>query len=68
MVHHRKYPLFTFYRYIGVKVKQNIALYPLHHITYVPAKFQAAMSTVKEEMHLQEDTYDVAHYPQHHMT
>ena len=39
MVHYRKYLLFTFDLYIGVKVKQNIALYPLHHITYAPAKF-----------------------------
>ena len=23
---------------------QNVAAYPLHHITYAPAKFEAAMS------------------------
>ena len=44
MVHHRKYPLFTFDLYIGVKVTQNFAKYPLHHVTYAPAKFEVAMS------------------------
>ena len=50
---------------------------PLHHITYVPAKFEAA-----KEMHYQENTLfdldpkvkgvkvkqNVAQYPQHHVT
>ena len=25
---------------LGVKVTWNIAQYPLHHVTYVPAKFE----------------------------
>ena len=29
---------------LGVKLKQDIAQYPLHHVTYAPAKFEAAMS------------------------
>ena len=44
MVHHRKYPLFYFDLYIGVKVTQNVAQYPLHQVTYAPAKFEVAMS------------------------
>ena len=44
MVGHRKYPLFTFDHYLGVKVTQNVAQYPLHHVTYAPAKFEVAMS------------------------
>ena len=44
MVEHRKYPLFTFDLYLGVKVTQNVAQYPLHHVTYAPAKFEVAMS------------------------
>ena len=35
MVHHRIYPL--------LKVTQNIAQYPLHHVTYSPAKFEVTM-------------------------
>ena len=29
---------------LGVKVTQNVAQYPLHHVTYTPAKFEVAMS------------------------
>ena len=29
---------------LGVKVTQNIAQYPLHHVTYAPVKFEVAMS------------------------
>ena len=29
---------------LGVKVTQNIAQYPLHHVTYAPAEFEVAMS------------------------
>ena len=42
MVHHRKYPLFTFD--IDPKVTQNVAYYPLHQKTYSPAKFEVATS------------------------
>ena len=26
----------------GAKVTQNVAQYPLHHVTYAPAKFEVA--------------------------
>ena len=29
---------------LWVKVTQNVAQYPLHHMTYAPAKFEVAMS------------------------
>ena len=29
---------------LDVKVIQNVAQYPLHHVTYVPAKFEVATS------------------------
>ena len=44
MVHHRKYRLFTFDLYRQVKDAQNVAQYPLHHVTYAPAKFEVATS------------------------
>ena len=28
----------------GVKVTQNVALYPRHHVTYAPAKFDVVTS------------------------
>ena len=30
----------------GVKVTRNIAQYPLHHVTYTPAKFEVLSPTV----------------------
>ena len=29
----------NFYLNLGIKVTQNIAQYPLHHVAYLPAKF-----------------------------
>ena len=29
----------------GIKVTQNVTQYPLHHVTYAPAKFEAATCT-----------------------
>ena len=29
---------------LGYKVKQNVAQYPLHHVTYSATKFEVAMS------------------------
>ena len=29
---------------LGVKITQNAAQYPLYHVTYTPAKFEAATS------------------------
>ena len=28
---------------LGVKVTQNVAQYPLHHVTYAPVKFEVDM-------------------------
>ena len=42
MVHHRKYPHFTFN--LGITATQNVAQYPLHHVNYAPAKFEDATS------------------------
>ena len=45
VVYHRKYLLFfLFYLDLWVKATQNIAKYPLHYVTYVPAKFEVATS------------------------
>ena len=30
---------------LGVKVTQNVAQYPLHHVTYSATKFEVAMSS-----------------------
>ena len=35
---------FTFDLYLGGKVTQNVAQYPLHPVTYAPAKFEVATS------------------------
>ena len=43
MVHHRKYPLYTYYLYRGANVYQNVALYLLHNMTYAPEKFEVGM-------------------------
>ena len=40
---------------IGVNVTQNDSLYPLHHVTYMPAKFEVATSKARGR-HLQENT------------
>ena len=44
-IHLQENPLFD----LGVKVTQNIAQYPLHHVTYSAAKFEVAMYTGLEE-------------------
>ena len=41
---------------LGVKVTRNVAQYPLHHVTYAPAKFDLTTSHVTEKVHLQENT------------
>ena len=35
-----------------VKVTQNVAKYPLHYVTFAPAKFRV----VRSKVHLQENT------------
>ena len=72
MVDYRKYPLFTCDLYIGVKITQNVAQYPLHHICTCKSP------TDKVEMHLQENilygldlgvkvTQNVVQYSPHHV-
>ena len=39
----------TFDLDLGVKVNQNLAKYPLHHVTYLGTKFKVAMSNNLEE-------------------
>ena len=41
---------------LGVKVTQNVAKYPLHHVTYSATKFEVATSNCLGEIHLQENT------------
>ena len=54
---------------------QNVAQYPLHHVTYACLKL--LRQTVYEELHLKENTLlghgvkvtgNVAQYPLHHVT
>ena len=33
---------------------QNVAQYPLHHMTYAPTEFEVTTSKISEEKHLQE--------------
>ena len=44
MAHHRKYSLFTYNLYLGVKVTQNVAQYLLPNVIYAPVKFEVAIS------------------------
>ena len=41
---YKKIHYFTFDLDLGVKVTQNVAKYPLHHVTYSPTKFEDATS------------------------
>ena len=40
----KKIQYLTFDLDLGVKVMQNVAQYPLHHVTYSPTKFEVATS------------------------
>ena len=65
---------------LGVKVIQNVAQYPIHHVTYSATKFEVAMSNGLEEgtctIHYLTFGLDlgvkviqnVAYYPLHHVT
>ena len=63
---------------LGVKVTQNAAQYPLHHVTYSATKFEVAMSNplggdLQENTLFDLDlgvkvTRNVAQYPLHHVT
>ena len=63
----------------GVMVARNVAQYPRHHVTYAPGNLILLHPTVKETMHLQENTLfdldlrvkvirNVAQCPLHHVT
>ena len=41
---YKKLHQLTFDLEFGVKVTENIAQYPLHHVTYAATKFEVAMS------------------------
>ena len=41
---------------LWVEVTQNVAQYPLHHVTYAPAKFEIATSSSLGGDPLQENT------------
>ena len=57
MVHHRKYPLFSFDIDFGAKVTQNVNILPLHNVTYALAKFDSAFSNrLESRMGLHEIT------------
>ena len=53
---YKKIHYLTFDLDLGVKVTQNVAQFPLHHVTYASAKFDVLHPMVKEKMHLQENT------------
>ena len=44
MVNHRNTRFIAFDLFHGVEVTQHIVQYPLHHVTYAPAKFAVATS------------------------
>ena len=72
MVHHQKYPLFTFDLYLGVKITQTVAQYPQHYVTYAPAKFEVHMSNglggdAFTRKYITQYTKS-GQYPPHHMT
>ena len=61
---------------LGFKVSQNVAQYPIHHVTYLATKFEVATSkglgdAFKKIQCLTFDlgvTRNVAQYPIHHVT
>ena len=76
-IHLQEYDYLTFELDIMVKVAQNVAKYPLHHITYVTAKFEVfrRRCIYKKIHYLTFDldlgikvTQNVAQYSLHYMT
>ena len=64
---------------LEVKVTQNVAQYPRHHVSYKPAKFDIMLHPTAKKIHLQENTVfdldlwvkvtqNVAQCPLHHVT
>ena len=43
-MHLQENSILTFDLDLGVKVTQNVAQYPLHHVTYSATKFEVATS------------------------
>ena len=43
-MHLQENSIFDFDLDLGVKVTQNVAQYPLHHVTYSATKFEVTMS------------------------
>ena len=43
-MHYKKIQYLTFDLDLGVKVTQNVAQYPQHHVTYSATKFEVATS------------------------
>ena len=42
---------------LDLKVTQDVAKYPLHHVTYTPAKFEVATQMAQREIQLQETAH-----------
>ena len=54
---------------LDLKVTQDVAQYPLHHVTYLDTKFEVAMSNSKgDALPGVKVTQNVTHYPLHHVT
>ena len=54
---------------LGVKVTQNFAQYPLHHVTYPATKFEVATSKgLGGDAITSKVTQNVTQYPLHHVT
>ena len=72
----RKYIISLLTSTLGQGQTQNVAQYPLHHMAYVSAKFEAAMPNGLGGMHLQEIFHltltqvqgHMKHCPLHHVT
>ena len=58
-----KDPLVTFDFNHQAKVTQNVAQYPLHHMTYAPAKFEVSVSNGLGENIFFEMLYHVINSP-----
>ena len=54
-MHLHKSILFDFDIDLRVKITRNVDQYPLHYVTYAPAKFE--VGTVEKEMYLREIHY-----------
>ena len=55
---------------LGVKVTQDVAQYPLHHVTYLDTKFEVATSNSLggDAFTSKYTIQNVTQYPLHHVT